>query len=98
MLKTTAQGTASDRSTIMYWHDNGMGGWGYAFMGVSMVLFWGLVIFALIRSTNSAHEPKALPHTTPEQLLADRFARGEIDTQEYRERLDVLRGGHHQSS
>lgn len=81
----------------MYWHGNDMGGWGYAVMGVSMVLVWGLVIFGimvLIRYTSSAQEPKALPHVTPEQLLADRFARGEIDAQEYRERLDVLRGGH----
>ena len=29
---------------------------------------------------------------TPEQLLAERFARGEIDEEEYRHRLAVLRG------
>jgi putative membrane protein len=28
----------------------------------------------------------------PEQLLAERFARGEIDESEYRARLDVLAG------
>ncbi|MDH6707418.1 putative membrane protein [Kitasatospora sp. MAA19] len=28
---------------------------------------------------------------TPEQLLAERFARGEIDAEEYRHRLDTLR-------
>ncbi|WP_406097584.1 SHOCT domain-containing protein [Kitasatospora purpeofusca] len=27
-----------------------------------------------------------------EQVLAERFARGEIDAEEYRHRLDVLRG------
>ena len=27
---------------------------------------------------------------TPEELLAERFARGEIDEQEYRTRLDTL--------
>jgi putative membrane protein len=31
------------------------------------------------------------PGSAPEQLLAERFARGEIDADEYRERLRVLR-------
>jgi putative membrane protein len=30
---------------------------------------------------------------TAEQVLAEWFAHGQIDEQEYRERLDVLRGG-----
>ncbi len=29
---------------------------------------------------------------TPEQILAERFARGEIDEQEFRQRMAVLRG------
>ena len=28
---------------MMYW-GNGMGGWGYVLMTVSMLLFWGLLI------------------------------------------------------
>ncbi|MQS17792.1 hypothetical protein F7Q99_37790 [Streptomyces kaniharaensis] len=36
--------------------------------------------------------PKAwAPGPTPEQVLAERFARGEIDAEEYRLRLDTLR-------
>ncbi|MFE4977159.1 SHOCT domain-containing protein [Kitasatospora sp. NPDC056651] len=31
------------------------------------------------------------PGVAPEQLLAERFARGEIDAEEYRHRLDTLR-------
>ncbi|MFE4519221.1 hypothetical protein ACFRMQ_34145 [Kitasatospora sp. NPDC056783] len=31
------------------------------------------------------------PGAVPEQLLAERFARGEIDAEEYRHRLDTLR-------
>ena len=34
--------------------------------------------------------PSAPP--APERLLAERFARGEIDEEEYRRRLAVLRG------
>jgi putative membrane protein len=34
--------------------------------------------------------PGAVP--TPEQILAERFARGEIDEQEFRQRMATLRG------
>ncbi len=34
---------------MMYWYGSGMSGWGYALMTVSMVLFWGAVIFGMGR-------------------------------------------------
>ena len=79
----------------MFWYGGGMNGWGYALMTISMVLFWALVIFgvvALVRFFTRVDQPTTT-WSTPEQLLADRFARGEIDEQEYHHRLDVLRGG-----
>jgi len=36
---------------------------------------------------------RAADRPTAEQVLAERFARGEIDEEEYRRRLDTLRGG-----
>ncbi len=33
---------------MMYWYGSGMSGWGYALMTVSMVLFWGAVIFGIV--------------------------------------------------
>ncbi len=35
---------------MMWWYGNGNGmdGWGYGLMTVSMVLFWGLVTFGVI--------------------------------------------------
>jgi putative membrane protein len=42
------------------------------------------------RRVNPGSGGETLP--TPEQLLAERFARGEIDEDEYRRRLDTLRG------
>lgn len=86
---------------MMFWYGNGMGGWGYVLMTVGMVLFWGLVIFgvvALIRSLapGSQRLRGAGPQRpTAEQVLRERFARGEIDEQEYRSRLTVLGGGQH---
>ncbi|MER6397176.1 hypothetical protein ABT263_14155 [Kitasatospora sp. NPDC001603] len=42
-------------------------------------------------ATGPAGPPRRALSPTAEQLLAERFARGEIDTVEYRHRLDVLR-------
>jgi putative membrane protein len=82
---------------MMYWYGNGMNGWGYVFMTISMVAFWSLVIFAIVvgirylgRTAQQQSAPTARP--TPEQLLAERFARGEIDEHEYQRALDTLRG------
>lgn len=83
---------------MMYW-DGNMGVWGYILMGVSFVLFWGAVITAIIlfarsmaagnrRYAGGGHGPGIAEH-----LLAERFARGEIDESEYTARLMVLRRG-----
>ena len=84
--------------TMMYWGNNTMNGWGYALMGVSNVLFWGLLIAGIVflarylgdsRPRGSDRPP---PRNPPEEVLAERFARGEIDDDEYRRRLAILRG------
>lgn len=84
---------------MMYW-DGNMGGWGYVLMVLSFVLFWGAVITALVllaRSTGAGgrgHDRGAPggPGTgLAEHMLAERFARGEIDETEYTARLNVLR-------
>src|SRR5215472_1521744 len=81
---------------MMYWYGSGMSGWGYALMTVSLILFWGAVIFgivALVRFLGRGSQPPAAPPSPPlERLLAERFARGEISEDEYRQRLSVLRG------
>jgi putative membrane protein len=69
-----------------------MSGWGYVLMSVSVVLFWALVIagvVALVRylSRSSQHTPgPGAARPTPEQVLAERYARGDIDDEEYRRR------------
>jgi len=84
--------------TMMYW-GNGMGGWGMVLMTFSGLLFWGLIITGivlLVRSMGRVGQPgSAATQTptqtpTPQQVLADRFARGEIDEDEYTRRLQVL--------
>ena len=79
---------------MMYWYGSGMSGWGYALMTISMVLFWGLIIASAIvvgrRLLREERTPGTAP-STPEDVLAMRLARGEIDEDEYERRTAVLR-------
>ena len=80
---------------MMWWYGPGMNSWGYGLMTVSMVLFWALVIFggvALVRYLGRDERVTA-GRPTPEQILAERFARGEINEDEYQHRLDLLTRG-----
>ncbi|NJC72442.1 hypothetical protein HC031_22375 [Planosporangium thailandense] len=73
----------------------GMGGWGYLFMIVSSLLFWGLLITGIVVLVRHVGGSRSTGVTAarPEQILAERYARGEIDDEEYRRRLDTLRRG-----
>lgn len=81
----------------MMWYGTGMGGWGYALMTLSMLLFWGLVIGAIVAlarylgGAGRAGQATPTRATGPEGILAERFARGEIDEEEYRRRIAVVR-------
>ena len=83
---------------MMYGGDGWMwGGWGWGgwmLMTLAMVLFWALVITAVVRYlTGSSHPNQASPSSAraAEDVLAERFARGEIDDDEYRQRMTTLR-------
>ena len=61
-------------------------GW---FGGISMLLFWGLIIFViiiaarwLIKSTGDRGNPGS-PRSRPLDILKERYARGEITKEEY---------------
>jgi len=83
---------------MMYGYGIGMGGWGYALMAIGTILFWGAVIYGIVALVRYARrddpqrgEPAGPPAPEPERLLAERFARGEIDEDEYYQRLTSLR-------
>lgn len=81
---------------MMYWDGYGFGGWGFAIMLISMLLFWGAVILGIVllaRAVGSKPQNRgAAPMTaSAEGTLALRFANGEIDETEYRARLATLR-------
>ncbi|POX36675.1 hypothetical protein C3486_32390 [Streptomyces sp. Ru73] len=86
---------------MMFGYGYGMNGWGYAALIVQF-LFWALLVAGvaffiryLARGRRDVPEPPGVPpaHQSPEQILAGRFARGEIDEEEYHRRLTALRGG-----
>lgn len=82
---------------MMGWY----GGWGAgAWMGVGMLVFWVLVIAAIIALVRSAgpgrpEQPDAARGQRPAdalQVLDERFARGEVNEAEYRQRRSILLG------
>ncbi|WP_422747894.1 SHOCT domain-containing protein [Mycobacterium sp. WMMD1722] len=83
---------------MMFGSDHGFGGWTYAGMLIGMALFWALLlggIFLLdghVNGNDTASPAPAPEKIDPQQLLALRFARGEINEAEYRRKLAVLRG------
>jgi putative membrane protein len=81
---------------MMYW-GNGMTGWGFVLMSVSMVLFWVLVIGGIVLLARYVGADRRVPAppaeaTDPRRVLAARYARGDIDEDDYRQRLKVLSG------
>jgi putative membrane protein len=83
----------------VYW-DHGMAWWGYVWLGTWTVLFAVLLVagsVVLIALTPHDRHAPAGPRRapTPEQVLASRFAHGDIDEAEYRNRLTVLRDHAH---
>ncbi len=75
----------------MGWHMDDWNSGSWLVMTATMVAFFALVVcvaFLVIRAsrTPEVHAPG------PEQILAGRLAAGEIDEDEYRRRVDALRG------
>jgi putative membrane protein len=71
-------------------------GWGWLLMTLGMLGFWALVAvlaLALLRrpgQPDQQRQPDQQPRPNPEEVLAERLARGEIDPDEYRQRLQTL--------
>lgn len=73
---------------------------GYGFgggMGIGMLLFWGLIIFAVVMLARGfgggagASQPR-LRDKTPLDILGERYARGEIDRAEFEQKRSDLKG------
>jgi putative membrane protein len=70
-------------------------------MPLMMIVFWGglawLVVMLLRQGDGRLGRrdpvPSQPPPASPEDIVHERFARGEIDAEEYRHRLETLRSG-----
>ena len=84
----------------------GWGGWGWGgwvMMILVMVLFWGAIVVGVVALVRYGRERRQPPGPPPPQgvsqppsaldVLDERFARGEIDAEEYTKRRDLLRTG-----
>jgi len=87
--------TSADRPE--YWHYGWNWGWGHMiFGGFMMILFWGAVILMIVLAVrwlgggSSKRVGLQLPGKRALDILQERFARGEIDKEEFEERRRVL--------
>jgi putative membrane protein len=81
------------RATVMY-QGYGMGAGGWLVMALILLGTVGLiaaVTVAVVRGLAPDRRPETGRPNSAEQVLADRFARGEIDSEEYESRLRTLR-------
>ena len=82
---------------MMGWYHDGTGWGGWILMTLAMLAFWVLVVYAVVaifRGTQSSGSSPSDPRN-PMQILHERFARGEIDEQEYHARSRALRTSVH---
>jgi putative membrane protein len=83
---------------MRYWNGGGWGwGWaGWVAMVLMMLIFWGAiawVVVAVVRhgGLTSSESSRGEQPPDPLRILDERFARGEIDDDEYQRRREVLR-------
>ena len=75
-----------------------MSGWGWIGAMVGMLVFWGLLTVLAVAAYRAltgrgAEGRESGPSPAdPRRVLAERFARGEIDEDEFHSRLDALDG------
>jgi putative membrane protein len=70
----------------MMWY----GGWAWLWMCIGMLAFWALVAWVVVTFVRQSNRG-GRGDSDAEGLLEDRFARGEIDEDEYRRRRELIR-------
>ena len=76
----------------MWWNMPGMMGSGFMFMTLSSILMWLLIIGVVVAVGVFAARQSRPAEPSARQLLDQRYARGDIDEEEYQRRLRGLVG------
>lgn len=78
---------------MMWWWNDAIGWGGWVVMTLIMVAFWSLVVFGAIAlfGGDQGRGTKALQDPDPLKILDERFARGDIEVDDYYARRDALR-------
>jgi putative membrane protein len=72
--------------------------WGYGYDGsvwmwvVGGIVAVGIVVLIVVLARNSSRASVGAKMLPPRQILDERYARGELTTEEYRERIKTLDG------
>ncbi len=85
----------------MMWGNDGQGSWSWswvfgtlAVVGVIVLVVLAVRVTSSSRTRSNAGAPPVVEvRPSPKQILDERYAQGELTTEEYRERLTAL--GHH---
>jgi putative membrane protein len=73
----------------MMWHD-GWGAGNWLLMSFMILVFWALVIAGIVWVVRGRNSPQQHGLNPARRILDERFARGEIDQDEYTRRREHL--------
>jgi putative membrane protein len=81
-------------AVMMFWYGTHGPGVGWSIiMTLFMLAFWGAIVTLVVYAIRAGcRQGSQVKQPGPKQILAERLARGEIDADEYRMRLEVLSG------
>lgn len=86
----------------MMWDNGSWSAADWMLMGFAMLLFWALVVTGIIWAVRSAsgsaarrdsvslHKPTPPSRASAQDILDERYARGELSDEEYRQRRELL--------
>jgi putative membrane protein len=84
---------------MMWWDHGGWGAGDWVAMSLMMVVFWGGLVALVVWLVRSFRDDRDRTPDVPsptqhaEELLAERFARGEIDGEEFTRSRELLHTG-----
>jgi putative membrane protein len=78
--------------TMMFWYGGGWAWWQAGLMWAGMLVFWGLLIWAVYALITSLTRRPGPPHGSGDarSILDARLARGEISPEEYQRLRDLI--------